>query len=198
MEKDNLKIIFRNKYFCLAVVGAFLLIYAGFIIVALFNYADSVSLSESSKRNDNSDSEQIKKKNASVISKDLENMQIVLVDRGGWIDFDNRKITIVLRVKNLEKDYISEIIRSSSVKVQIDGDTAAIVNLEPFHETSFLIRAESILNPENFGKFRSGIVQSVEIKTKVTFGEDSKTEEINRRFVKTNKVQVEGVKIHWK
>lgn len=200
------KNLFRNVYFWLAVGGAIFLLYVGFIAFTFLPRSTSevtnanTEKAENASTNKQTVSSQTPKKGISAKGTGkLSGARITLVKNGGWIDSDDRKMTIVMRVERLGKEIVGEIIRAGGVEIEIDGRAATIINSEPFG-SGFLTRAEAVLSVEKFDKFTNGETQSVEIKTVLRYEDNSATDVENKRFAKwkDNKTEVEGVKIDWK
>lgn len=202
----ELKNLFRNVYFWLAVGGAIFLLYVGFIAFTFLPRSTSEVMNANTNAAENTPtdkqivSSQTPKKSVSTKGTGkLTGARITLVKNGGWVDSDDRKITIIMRVERLGKETVSEIIRAGGVEIEIDGRAATIINSEPFG-SGFLTRAEAVLSVEKFDKFTNGETQTVEIKTVLHYGSDGATDFENPRFAKRkdNKTEIEGVKIDWK
>ncbi|CAN5236631.1 hypothetical protein BH10ACI1_BH10ACI1_04120 [soil metagenome] len=206
-EAFQSKNIFRNVYFWLAVGGSIFLLYVAFIAFTFLPRSTSevtnanFTEAENSSTNKKNVSTQTPKKNVSSKgSGKLSGARINLVtnNNSGWVDSDDHKMTIVVKISNLDPAIVSEIIRSGGIEIEIDGEKATIINSEPFQKNGFLTRAKAALSSEIFDKFSSGDTLSVEIKTSLHYGDDSATDIISKRFAKQNKTEVEGVKIAWK
>lgn len=196
--------LFRNVYFWMAVGASVLLLYVGFIAFTFLPRSTSeVTSEEYPEKNaieeEPVDNEVPKKKKKSVKGTGaLAKADVELITRGGWVDSDDHKMTIVIRVFNLEPNVVDEIIKSGNVQIEIDGASATIINSEPFQKNGFLTRAEAVISDEKFENFKAGKTQSVEIATIVNNGDDrSLIDVINKRFKSKKKVEVEGTKIDW-
>lgn len=193
------KNLFRNVYFWLAVAGFILLIYVGFIAFTFLPRSSSEVTEMNKSVNKSQDSESLsadapeKKK-----SGNLGNARFEVIKNGGWVDADDRMMTIVLQVSNLKSSIAEEIIRSGGISVEINGVRAEIINSEKFKNSGFLTRAKAVLAVETFDKFSNGETQSVEIKTNLSVNGEEKEKTITKRFAKRDKTEVEGVKIAWK
>lgn len=197
--------LFRNVYFWLATGGAIFLLYVTFIA---FTFLPRSTSEVAVVKNENPANE-AKEKVSEVSQKSskstptkgkgaLTRAKFDLIERGGWVDSDDRKMTVVIKVFGLDVEKIDEIIRSGGIEIEIDGVKASIINSEPFQKTGFLTRAEAVLSTEKFDKFVGGEMQSVEIKTTLNLNGDTAADVTNKRFEKQNKTEVEGVKINWK
>lgn len=202
--------LFRNVYFWLAVGAVIFLLYVGFIAFTFLPRSTSevtnanTEKAENTSTNKQTVSSQTPKK-TNISSKGtgkLAGVRIDLIkhDNSGWVDSDDRKMTIVVKVSNLNPAIVNEIIRSGGIEIEIDGMAATIINSEPYQRNGFLTRAEAAMSVEKFDKFTGGDTQSVGIKTILRFDGDSATDVENPRFAKRkdNKTDVEGVKIDWK
>lgn len=198
----ELRNLFRNVYFWLAVGGSILLLYVAFIAFTFLPRSTSEVTNANKRENTQTEKKNVvtEKTEKSVSSKGngaLSGARFDLIAKGGWVDSDDRKMTIVMRVYNLNPAKVSEIIRAGGIEIEIDGEKATIINSEPYQKNGFLTRAEAALSPEKFDKFSDGDTQNVEIKTILHYDGDDATDVINKRFEKRNKTEVEGVKIHW-
>ncbi len=200
----ELKNLFRNVYFWLAVGGAIFLFYVAFIAFTFLPRSSSeVVVKEPDKEKVSvvGKTEVTEKSRKSVSTKsdsDLQKAQVKLITNGGWVDSDDRKMTIVIQVFNLNSSGVDEIIRSGGIELEIDGEPAEIINSEPYRKNGFLTRTKAVLSVEKFEKFNLGETQSVEINTTLRYGGETITKVINNRFNKGSKTEVEGIKIHWK
>ena len=195
--------IFRNVYFWLAVGGSIFLLYVAFIAFTFLPRSTSEVTNANKAENALPEKKNVvtEKTEKSVSSKGngaLSGARFDLIEKGGWVDSDDRKMTIVVRVYNLNPAKVSEIIRAGGIEIEIDGEKATIINSEPYQKNGFLTRAEAALSSEKFDKFSDGDTQNVKIKTILHYDGDNATDFINKRFAKRNKTEVEGVKIHWK
>ena len=198
--------LFRNVYFWLAVGGAIFLLYVAFIAVTFLPRSTSEVTNVNAAEDIPSPNREVsaeKPEKINVSTKRtgaLSRAQIKLITNAnsGWVDSDDRKMTIVVKISNLNPSIVGEIIRSGGIEIEIDGEKATIINSEPYQRNGFLTRAEAVLSVEKFKKFSSGDTQSVEIKTTLRYDGDSAGETENQRFGKSNKTEVEGVKINWK
>lgn len=188
--------LFRNVYFWLAIAGFILLLYIGFIA---FTFLPR-STTEVTKNADNSQDSGIISADSpeKKTSESLGNARFEIVKSGGWIDSDDRKMTIVLQVSNLKDSIVQDLIRNSGISIEINGTKAEIINSEPYKNNGFLTRAKAVLAVEVFDNFNSGETQSIEIKTILAVNGEVKEKTINKRFAKRDKTEVEGVKIAWK
>lgn len=193
------KNLFRNVYFWLAVAGLILLIYVGFIAFTFLPRSSSEVTKDDKSVNNSQDSESLsadsteKKK-----SKNLGNARFEINRNGGWVDSDNRKMTIVLEISNLKSSIVEDIIRSGGINIEINGAQAEIINSEPYRNNGLITRAKAVLAVETFDKFNNGEIQKVDIKTILKINDEEKEKTINKRFAKRNKTEVEGVRIAWK
>ncbi|HMS41635.1 MAG TPA: hypothetical protein PKE69_15490 [Pyrinomonadaceae bacterium] len=197
--------LFRNVYFWLAVGGTIFLLYVAFIA---FTFLPRSTSEIAIEKNVNPANE-VKEKVSETAQKTPKNIprkgkgalaraKFDLIEKGGWVDSDDRKMTIVMKVFGLDAEKVDEIIRSGGIEIEIDGVKAAIINSEPFQKNGFLTRAEAVLSTEKFDTFVGGETQSVEIKTTLSLNGDSAADITRKRFEKQNKTEVEGVKINWK
>ncbi len=200
----ELKNLFRNVYFWLAVGGAIFLFYVAFIAFTFLPRSSSEVVKNDPDKEKVSipvktDVTEKSRKSVSIKSdSDLQKAQVKLITTGGWVDSDDRKMTIVIQIFNLNPTVVDEIIRSGGIELEIDGESAEIINSEPYRKNGFLTRTKAALSVEKFDQFNIGETQSVEINTKLRHGGETITKIINRRFAKQDKTEVEGVKIHWK
>ena len=200
----ELKNLFRNVYFWLAVGGAIFLSYVAFIAFTFLPRSSSEVVEkepDKAKVSVVGKTEVTEKSRKSVSPKsgsDLPSAQVKLITNGGWVDSDDRKMTIVIQVFNLNPAVVDEIIRSGGIELEIDGESAEIINSEPYRKNGFLTRTKAALSVEKFDKFNIGETQSVEINTTLRYGGETTAKVINKRFMKQDKTEVEGVKIHWK
>lgn len=196
--------LFRNVYFWLAVGGAIFLLYVGFIAFTFLPRSTSEVTGEETTEKKAEDEKNVEdetpKKRVSVNGTGaLSKAKFELIKNGGWVDSDDRKMTIVIRVYNLDSSVADEIIKSGGVEIEIDGTTATIINSEPYKNNGFLTRAEAVISDEKFDNFKNGKTQSVEIITSVNHDDDKPAVKVmDKRFAKLKKVEVEGVKIDWK
>jgi hypothetical protein len=191
----ELKNLFRNVYFWLAVGGFILLLYVGFIALTFLPRSSSEVTKDENPQDSKglSADAELKKK-----SRIFENVRVSVNQNGGWVDSDDRQMTIVLQVTNLKSEIVEEIIRNNGISIQINRTKAEIINSEPYKKTGFLTRAKAVLSPEVIDKFNFGETQYVEIDTSLNVNGEEITKNINRRFAKRNKTEVEGIKIAWK
>lgn len=198
------KNLFRNAYFWLAVGGAIFLFYVAFIAFTFLRRSTSEVIDNNSNSNtvpvaEKKSTPETERKNADSKSRiDTVKWQSQLVTNGGWVDSDDRKMTIVMRFSNLTPAKVEEIIRSGGVEIEIDGATAEIINSEPYGKSGFLTRAKAALADEKFDDFSDGKTGRVEIKTTLRYGGEMGTKVFSKNFAKQNKTDVEGVKIAWK
>lgn len=210
--------LLRNIYFWLLVGGTILLIYVCFIAFTFLPRSTSEVTDEKTdtaselleKRNENienstsdeteiSDEENTKTSSSNKVGKQLTKAKVILLKNGGWIDKDDRKITVVIKVINLNPKIIKEIISSDGVQVEIDGQEARIINSESFKNNQLLSRAEAFLSVDKFNKFiDSDEEQKITIKTMLKVNNSSIEKIINRRFLKSNKSEIEGLKVLWR
>jgi hypothetical protein len=197
------KNLFRNAYFWLAAGGAIFLFYVGFIAFTFLPRSTSEVTANNS--NDTTVVQAANKtpetEKRSAVSKnrgDTVRWQSSVVTNGGWVDSDDRKMTIVMRVSGLDQARVEEIIRSGGIEIEIDGVTAEIINSEPYRRDGFLTRAKAALAEDKFENFSKGKTARVEIATTLRYGGEMGTKIVSKSFAKKNKTDVEGVEIAWK
>lgn len=198
------KNLFRNAYFWLAAGGAIFLFYVGFIAFTFLPRSTSEVTVNDSNGNvvplaeKTSASETEKRSAASRNRRETAKWQSNVVTQGGWVDSDDRKMTIVLRISGLNQSKVEEIIRAGGIEIEIDGTTAEIINSEPYRKDELLTRAKAALADDKFDDFSKGKTGRVEIKTTLRYGGETATKTISKNFARQNKTDVEGVKIAWK
>ena len=197
------KNLLRNAYFWLAAGGAIFLFYVGFIAFTFLPRSTSEVTVNDSNGNvaalaEKTSAPETEKKSASKNRSNAVKWQSSVVTQGGWVDSDDRKMTIVLRISGLNQSKVEEIIRAGGVEVEIDGTTAEIINSEPYRKDELLTRAKAALADDKFDDFSKGKTGRVEIKTTLRYGGETATKTISKNFARQNKTDVEGVKIAWK
>ncbi len=196
--------LFRNAYFWLAVGGAIFLFYVAFIAFTFLQRSTSEVVEKDSNGNvvplaEKTTPAEIEKKNVASKSRiETVKWQSKLVTNGGWVDSDDRKMTIVLRISDLSPAKVEEIIRSGGIEIEIDGALAEIINSEPYGKDGFLTRAKAALASDKFDDFSDGKTGRVEIKTTLRYEGEMGTKVVSRNFAKQNRTDVEGVRIAWK
>lgn len=137
----ELRNLFRNVYFWMAVGALILLLYAGFIAFFLPRSTSEVTGEDVEKTEETATDEKIvadeknepkekPQKNVSVKGTGaLSNAKFKLITNGGWFDSDDHKMTIVMQVFNLSSAVVDEIIKSGGVEIEIDGVAATIIEM---------------------------------------------------------------------
>lgn len=192
MEKPKDKSIFSNIYFWIAVLVAIVFIYLTITLSFMLVYRSRTDKADENKTTGGNVEEKSPTPSADVLKK----TRVTLVKSSGWIDLDNRQITVVLAIRNLDAGVAREIARGNLFDIRIDDEPAKIINAEPV-EDGFLTRAVSTFSAEKFGRFRSGASQSIEIKTALRYAGETESATLKPKFKKTTDIEVEGIKINW-
>lgn len=211
-QEFELRNLFRNIYFWLAIGALILLFYVGFITFFLPKTTSEIVDSKSTEANsevkakinedtknseDNEDSVIDENESGSDKSAKLKGVSFQFVPSGGWVDTNDQRMTIVVKALNLKADILDEIIYSKSIGIMIDDVEAKIINIEPYKKNQLLARANAPLRAEKFDKFVSGDSQKVKITIVLNPGGKTADDEFIRTFSKTDKTDVEGIRVKW-
>jgi hypothetical protein len=213
LQAFELSKLFRNIYFWLAIGGLMLLFYVGFITFFLPKTTSEITDSKPAEPNNkvkpeidedlkNSEDDEPsagidEDKSGSDNPAKLKGVKFQFVRDGGWVDTDDRRMTIVVKALNLKADIIDAAIRSNSVGITIDDVEAKIINIEPYKKSQLLARAFAPLPVEKFDKFVAGDTQKVKVTVVLHHAGKTADDKFVRTFSKTDKTDVEGIRVKW-